>query len=137
MIKLPTLILLTLVVGFLITGCKKEHTITYGPVTPIEQTELIKVNYVETVKGTDRDGDYFTDIFHLENRKGLKFVKAGYQATPNVGVEENIVYEDTVDGPRISITRRKKNASYELEIIWSQPEGNTYTFRHKYVAVND
>ncbi|RYY37971.1 MAG: hypothetical protein EOP46_00710 [Sphingobacteriaceae bacterium] len=139
MVKLPTLILLTLVVGFSITSCKKQHTITYGPVIPIEKdTVLIKVNFVETVKGTDRDGDYYTDVFHLENKKDLKFVKARHNAIPNNGIDENIVFEDSTEGPRISLTRRQKNARYQLETVWSMPHStDTYEFKYQFAAANE
>ncbi|RVU00631.1 hypothetical protein EOD41_11560 [Mucilaginibacter limnophilus] len=137
--KNPILILLMLVSAAAVTGCKKSHEFIYAPSTPIEKdTVLVKLLRVETTKGTDRDGDYYTDRFYLETKKDLKFIKAGHQAVPAAELSKNIVFEDSVDGPILTLMRREKNASYELETVWSVPETrDNYIFKCQFKAVNE
>jgi hypothetical protein len=139
--KYRVLILLAAMLGIAATGCKKSsHEIIFGDVVDhgTKDPALIKVKKVETTKGTDREGDYYTDKFLLENNNKLKFDRAEYLANIDVGIFSNIIFEETVEGPVVTISRRKKNASYELQTLWAIPnKTELYTLKYTFKATGE
>lgn len=120
---------------FLSVGCKKyTHEITVeGPIkVPQKDTALVYIDHVETSKATDRDGDYYKDVFYIVNRNNLKFVETQLTLAAEAGIFPPAPYEESIGHHTLTIFRRNKNVSYELQLYWKKTATELYPVKYSF-----